>query len=601
MFSGICLGDKSPMRTKRRQVTALHGIAVRAQVVCVFIDSQAVNGLTHPLVKILPIAERELRVASRRAGTYWLRFFVVAALIAISTWAFLVTGRLQPQKVGKILFYTLTGGVMFYSLLAGLRFTADCLSEEKREGTLGLLFLTDLRGYDVVVGKLLANSLAVFYCVLAVLPVLAVPLLMGGVEVTEFARLVAAIVNTLFFSLCAGMLASAISKSARVAISWTLLLLLLVGAGGPALGMFEWWLRHGQGSYRFEFLIPSPVFNYFAGVDDFYKRGMSAGYIASLVSVHLIAWMFLALASLIVRHTWQDKPATVKALRWRGVLQDFFEGDAAARHEFRTRWLNKNAFSWLATTPRQRALWTWTPLVIAAVAWMWGLWKIGGDWLNPGMYATTVIILGVTYKGMIGAEAARRMLEDRKIGAMELLLSTPLTVKEIVRGQRMAIQRQFQFPIIVFLVVGFVLLLAGARHQDVNANERTFWIATGLLAGIVFCADILALFWIGMWQGLSAKNPKHTFGATFVPIVVVPWVVFGLAVTAFALLPRELQPNFNDATPGIALWFVLCLIADFGFGFWARHQLLTKFRVAAAQRFQPRSSWWRKLFGIAGK
>ena len=552
-------------------------------------------------VKILPIAERELRVASRRGGTYWLRFFVVAALIAISTWAFLVTGRLQPQKVGKILFYTLTGGVMFYSWLAGLRFTADCLSEEKRDGTLGLLFLTDLRGYDVVVGKLLANSLAVFYCVLAVLPVLAIPLLMGGVEVAEFARLVAAIVNTLFLSLCAGMLASAICSSARAAISWTLMLLLLVSAGGPALGMGEWWLRNWQGGYRFEFLVPSPVFNYFAGVDEFYKRGLSAGYVASLVSVHLIAWLFLALASLIVRRAWQDKPATESGMRRRSAVQNILEGDANARNEFRTRLLNKNPFYWLATKPRQRAAWTWTPLVIAAVAWVWGLWKIGADWLNPGMYATTVIILGLIFKGMIGAEASRRMLEDRKIGAMELLLSTPLTVKEIVRGQRLALQRQFQFPIIVFLVVGFVLLLAGAGHNDTTANDRKYWIATGLLAGFVFVADIAALFWTGMWQGLSVKNSKHAFGGTFVPIVVVPWVAFALVMTAISLLPRELQPKFNDATPAIALWFVLCLIADFGFGFWARHQLLTKFRVVAAQRFQPRSSWWRKLFGIASK
>ena len=550
-------------------------------------------------MKILPIAERELRVAARRGGTYWLRFFVVGALIVIATWAFLVTGRLQPQKVGKILFYTLTSGVMFYSLLAGLRFTADCLSEEKREGTLGLLFLTDLRGYDVVVGKLLANSLAVFYCVLAVLPVLAVPLLMGGVEVAEFARLVAVIVNTLFFSLCAGMLASAMFSAARAAISWTMMFLLLVCAGSPALGMGEWWLRHWQGSYRFGFLVPSPVFNYFAGVDDFYKRGMSAGYIASLVSVHLIAWLFLILASLIVRRTWQDRPATAEGMQRRGAIQNVLEGDATARNEFRTRLLNKNPFYWLATKPRQRAAWTWTPLVIAAVAWGWGLWKIGADWLNPGMYATTAIILGVTFKGMIGGEAARRMLEDRKIGAMELLLSTPLTVKEIVRGQRLALQRQFQFPIIVFLVVSFILLLAGAGHHETTANDRKYWIATGLLAGVVFCADIVALFWTGMWQGLSVKNPKHAFGSTFVPIVVVPWVVFGLVVTAIQFLPRGMLPMFNDPTPAIAMWFVLCLFADFGFGFWARHQLLTKFRVAAAQRFQPKSSWWRKLFGIA--
>ena len=217
------------------------------------------------------------------------------------------------------------------------------------------------------------------------------------------------------------------------------------------------------------------------------------------------------------------------------------------------------------------------------------------------MYATTAIILGVIYKGMIGAEAARRMLEDRKIGAMELLLSTPLTVKEIVRGQRLALQRQFQFPLLAFLAIGFVLMLAGAGHHDIGVEDRKYWIATGLLAAIVFFADIAALFWTGMWQGLSVKNPKQAFGGTFVPIVVVPWVAFALVMTTFGLLPRQMQPKFNDATPAIALWFALCLLADLGFGFWARHQLLTKFRTAAAQRFQPKSSWWRKLFGIASQ
>ena len=54
------------------------------------------------------------------------------------------------------------------------------MSEEKREGTLGLLFLTDLKGYDVVAGKLVANSLNGFYALMAILPVVALALLMGG-------------------------------------------------------------------------------------------------------------------------------------------------------------------------------------------------------------------------------------------------------------------------------------------------------------------------------------------------------------------------------------------------------------------------------------
>ena len=51
-----------------------------------------------------------------------------------------------------------------YCLLEGTRLAADCRGEEKREGTLGLLFLTDLQGYDVVLGKYLATSPRSFSC-----------------------------------------------------------------------------------------------------------------------------------------------------------------------------------------------------------------------------------------------------------------------------------------------------------------------------------------------------------------------------------------------------------------------------------------------------
>ena len=70
-------------------------------------------------------------------------------------------------------------------LFSGVFLTADSLSGEKREGTLGLLFLTDLKGYDVVFGKLIATSLNGFYALLAIFPVLALPLVMGGVTFWE--------------------------------------------------------------------------------------------------------------------------------------------------------------------------------------------------------------------------------------------------------------------------------------------------------------------------------------------------------------------------------------------------------------------------------
>ena len=106
----------------------------------------------------------------------------------------------------------LSGYAFILCLLTGVLLTSDCLSQEKRDGTLGLLFLTDLKGYDVVLGKFIATSLNAFYGLLALLPVMALPLLLGGVTGAEFWRTALALVNALFFSLAPGICVSAFSR-----------------------------------------------------------------------------------------------------------------------------------------------------------------------------------------------------------------------------------------------------------------------------------------------------------------------------------------------------------------------------------------------------
>ena len=63
---------------------------------------------------------------------------------------------------------------------------------------MGLLFLTDLKGYDVVLGKFIARSLPALYGLLALLPLIGIPLLLGGVTGSEFWRMALALVNALF-------------------------------------------------------------------------------------------------------------------------------------------------------------------------------------------------------------------------------------------------------------------------------------------------------------------------------------------------------------------------------------------------------------------
>src|SRR5678816_4172287 len=161
----------------------------------------------------LPIVERELRVAARRTHSYRTRTLVAFITCVIVSGILITAGQFPtPMKMGQSLFKLLSSLAFVYCLLEGARNTADCLSEEKREGTLGLLFLTDLKGYDVVLGKLLATSLNSFYGVLAIVPPLSIPLLLGGVTGAQFWQTALALVSGLFLSLATGLSVSALGR-----------------------------------------------------------------------------------------------------------------------------------------------------------------------------------------------------------------------------------------------------------------------------------------------------------------------------------------------------------------------------------------------------
>src|SRR5947208_1990957 len=200
----------------------------------------------------LPIVDRELRVAARRPATYWTRLLFAIAGAGIVRLALLFAAAAQTgaSGIGGWLFYFLSLLALGFSAFAGVFLTADCLSEEKREGTLGLLFLTDLKGYDVVLGKLMARSLSAAYGLLAVFPVLAITLTMGGVSAGEFWRMALVLLNTIFFSLAAGMFVSSLGGTDHRSMAGAAGLILFVGGGLP---LMEWMLN--QAGFRGRFTI----------------------------------------------------------------------------------------------------------------------------------------------------------------------------------------------------------------------------------------------------------------------------------------------------------------------------------------------------------
>jgi hypothetical protein len=112
----------------------------------------------------LPVVSREMSVAARKPATYWSRAGSALAALVLTAWVLLLASPVAGTTVlGRQIFTILSYAGFFYALIAGLMATTDCISQEKREGTLGLLFLTDLRSYDVVLGKLSAGALHAAY------------------------------------------------------------------------------------------------------------------------------------------------------------------------------------------------------------------------------------------------------------------------------------------------------------------------------------------------------------------------------------------------------------------------------------------------------
>ena len=128
------------------------------------------------------LIERELRLAIRRpGGGYGLRMLCAGAATAAAFGLLFVWSAIRSSAgFGSSFVRVLAGGGYIAVLVTGMLLTADAISREKREGTLDLLLLTDLRIGDVILGKLLAKMLLPLYGILAVVPMLEISVLVGG-------------------------------------------------------------------------------------------------------------------------------------------------------------------------------------------------------------------------------------------------------------------------------------------------------------------------------------------------------------------------------------------------------------------------------------
>lgn len=524
-------------------------------------------------LRFLPVVERELRVASRRRGTFAVRAIAVAIALAAVTLVFLsqpVHPRNSIAQQSQSLFVTLTVLAFLYALLSGVMTTADCISEEKREGTLGLLFLTDLRGFDVIAGKGLASSLRAVSALVALLPLTAIPLLMGGVDAAAVVASAAVLLNTLFLSLAMGLFASAVVSDARRAAGLTLSLLLvqilLLPLGWGIL--LEYLPRSWVGGTT---TTPGgwggPGMQFVLSLDPAVALGMAwrmgaasavpaEDFWRALAWQHGLVWVFVGLACVILPRNWRDP---VDAQRVGGRAGS---GNRAART--RRGWLEEDPFVWLVLRERRSTVGLWAGLAVIAGVWAWGYWQLKEEWMDPMVVLVTLFFAALWLKNGVSTAACRALYEQRRSGALELVLCTPTTGLRMAAGIVRGLRRWITLPVGVVLLVSAVALVVAARSPRGGAELQEVLALAGVGTGVMIL-DLWTLMWAGLWWGLSSSRFSRAHGITVAVVLALPWVLFFVTMILAGILVDALDlSGLPEPTLSMILgwWAILSVAVD---------------------------------------
>jgi len=506
------------------------------------LDSRTRAGLSpqpfRPAMNSLPVIVRELRAEARHSLNYWLRVLGAAVMLVM---AVLVDVSLDGNIGGK-------GGVMFGVLqptlfnliwLLAPIMTCDSISRERREGTLGLLFLTPLRPVDVGVAKALSGILRAFTLILAILPVIAIPLLLGGVSGQDLLRAALMDAMALIGAIAAGLLASSrcreFSRAALLSLLFAVLALLILGNVQIA------WFLHQMfaGNLGPIPTEPMPVWVFVAfvtvgpwvvcsNVAEIWQQVQMATNpkllwicVGQVLFAFLLLLVTLGLLNRNLRQLSVETGLTARQVWW---WKTFCTPRLFKRTFTRVNrgLLNRNPIGWLQrrTWTARVATWGWLGALVSVEAFLVTFNNnVGAASWNDLMEAQPFIaaLLGVG----VAFSAADSFRRERETGALELLLVTPLTVRQVIVGRLFGLWGQY-LPVFVLLIATWWYTTSWQLWRNVDDLAP---IRYGV--ALIYTSSFLFVPIIGLNQSLRRRNFFAAWLTTF---------CFGLALPILAPL-----------------------------------------------------------------
>jgi ABC-type transport system involved in multi-copper enzyme maturation permease subunit len=515
---------------------------------------------------VLPVIERELRAQSRLGFTYGLRVLGAAALLLVIL-LFSISFGLPPDRGGELFGHL--NCALFISIWALVPLlVADCLSRERREGTLGLLFLTPLKAGDIVLAKGFVHGLRAVTLWLAALPVLTIPFLLGGVGWREGLMSVLINFSVMCWALAAGLLASSLAKTwLRAQIMAWLLggafalgFVLLTGFASislvkGSLSLPYWAVPYQRIPIPSDQLLPAGFFgatdfggwwgNVFNSTGGAKSALLFTGGLMAVLSVLLLVSV-IGFSAWQLRRVWQEEPKSARRLWlenklctpviWVGFL-----------HRWMRRKLDRNPIGWLEqrTWSGRLVMWSWFAVMITFYSA-----ALSGQ-TNFRMLDSLESLMAWLLLVSIAATAAGSFQRERENGVMELLLVSPMTTGQIIGGRLRGLWGQF-LPA-MGLQVGLWIYFSQKLFNAENSNSIVF-----------FCGSCFVLPVIGLFYSLRRKNFINAWLSTlaagfFLPIAVLSVlnVVFRIFLgSGFFGAPR-VDLGSSDSALDVLLRFLL--------------------------------------------
>jgi ABC-type Na+ efflux pump permease subunit len=456
-----------------------------------------------------PIFMREFQTVPRRGAHYLARSASLGLLwvIGVTAWQAAVgwhrTALLgETARFGLMLFqiftYVLLTLLLFFAALSA----ASTVSQEKDRRTFILLLLTDMRDYEIVLGKLLGSLLPIGLLLLGSTPVLAVLLLLGGIAPEQVLQAVLILAATAFGSGSLGGLVALWRDRTfqSLALSVLFLVLYLCVARGVALLPFvsadaaptvEAWLDPFMAlqsvlevSSRHSAL--HPAYGYFTVM-----VGLSA--LINVVGIwRLRKWNPRGEPIMQRERAEDDDKDRAKAHAAPGAVRRVWQNPILWR-EVRT----------LAYGRRPLLIKLAYFLVLGLICYFTLSRAIHPSTSGRQPFAAAVGIVPVAILSMllVSAQAVTAITSERDGGALDLLLVTDLTPKEFIFGKLLGITwnvKEFLLPPLILAgVYAYLGLLATPPREQTDLgpsmNVEALLCTLGALLVLLAFVGVLGL------------------------------------------------------------------------------------------------------------